>query len=74
MRFVKRAVRGDLHRFKAYVELDHDEKDGWRGMIEEGKVKKARGSASSSRSRTSSRRTSRNGSGAERGSKAKAGS
>ena len=74
MRFVKRAVRGDLHRFKAYVELDHDEKDGWRGMIEEGKVKKARGSGSSSRSRTSSRRTSRNGSGAERGSKAKAGS
>ena len=74
MRFVKRAVRGDLHRFKAYVELDHDEKDGWRGTIDEGKVKKARGSGSSSRSRGSSRRTSRNGSGAESGSKAKAGS
>jgi uncharacterized membrane protein len=74
MRFVKRAVRGDMHRFKAYVELDHDEKDGWRGTIDEGKVKKARGSKSSSRSRGSSRRTSRNGSKAESGSKAKAGS
>ena len=28
MRFVKRAVRGDLHRFKAYVELDDEEKQG----------------------------------------------
>ena len=73
MRFVKRAVRGDMHRFKAYVELDHDDKDGWRGTIEEGRVKKARGSGSSSRSRGSSRRTSRNGSGAESRSKAKAG-
>ena len=74
MRFVKRAVRGDMHRFKAYVELDHDEKDGWRGTIEEGRVKKARGSKSSSRSRGSSRRPSRNGSKAESRSKAKAGS
>jgi uncharacterized membrane protein len=74
MRFVKRAVRGDMHRFKAYVELDHDEKDGWRGTIEEGRVKKARGSNSSSRSRGSSRRASRNGSKAESRSKAKAGS
>ena len=73
MRFVKRAVRGDMHRFKAYVELDHDEKDGWRGTIEEGRVKKARRSGSSSRSRGSSRRTSRNGSKAESRSKAKAG-
>jgi uncharacterized membrane protein len=38
MRFVKRAVRGDLHRFKAYAELDKDEADGWRGTIEEGEV------------------------------------
>ena len=28
MRFVKRAVRGDLHRFKAYVELADQEPDG----------------------------------------------
>ncbi len=71
MRFVKRAVRGDLHRFKAYVELDHEPEEGWRGTIEEGKVKKARSSGSSSKSRGSSRRTSRNGSRAENGSKAK---
>jgi uncharacterized membrane protein len=42
MRFVKRAVRGDLHRFKAHVELgDEDEsEDGWRGRIEDGRVKR----------------------------------
>ena len=74
MRFVKRAVRGDLHRFKAYVELDHDEVEGWRGTIEEGRVKKARSSGSSSRSRGSSRRTSRNGASAGNGSKAKSAS
>ena len=28
MRFAKRAVRGDLHRFKAYVELDKEHKRG----------------------------------------------
>jgi uncharacterized membrane protein len=47
LRFVKRAVRGDLHRFKAYVELDHDEKKGWRGTIEGGKVKRKRASSKS---------------------------
>jgi uncharacterized membrane protein len=61
MRFVKRAVRGDLHRFKAYVELDHDEAKGWRGTIEDGKVKRRRSSSSNSRSR------SRNGSKAKSG-------
>jgi uncharacterized membrane protein len=41
MRFVKRAVRGDLHRFKAHVELADDEDDGgWRGRIEDGRVKR----------------------------------
>jgi uncharacterized membrane protein len=40
MRFTKRAVRADLHRFKAFVEM-HDEADnGWRGTIEEGDVKR----------------------------------
>ena len=55
MRFVKRAVRGDLHRFKAYVELDHDKTKGWRGTIEDGKVKRRRSSSSSSRSRNGSK-------------------
>jgi uncharacterized membrane protein len=40
MRFVKRAVRGDLHRFKAYVELNEDAENGWQGTIEDGKVKR----------------------------------
>jgi uncharacterized membrane protein len=40
MRFVKRAVRGDLHRFKAYVELNEEAENGWRGTIEDGKVKR----------------------------------
>ena len=52
MRFAKRAVRGDLHRFKAYVELDEDDKDGWRGTIEDGEVKR-RSSSSSSGSKRS---------------------
>jgi uncharacterized membrane protein len=38
-RFAKRAVRGDLHRFKAHVELNEDEPvKGWRGTIKDGKV------------------------------------
>ena len=40
MRFTKRAVRADLHRFKAIVELDEEAEGGWRGTIEEGKVKR----------------------------------
>ena len=70
MRFVKRAVRGDLHRFKAYVELDHEPEKGWRGTIEDGKLKRKR--SSGSRSRGGSRRTSHNGSRAENGSKTRA--
>lgn len=54
MRFVKRAVRGDLHRFKAYVELEHEEKDGWRGTIEEGEVKRKPSGRKSGRSRNGS--------------------
>ena len=40
MRFTKRAVRGDLHRFKAYAEMEEEsEEGGWRGTIEDGEVK-----------------------------------
>ncbi len=60
MRFVKRAVRGDLHRFKAYVELENETKTGRRQTIEDGKVKRKKSSSSSSRRSSSSR--SRNGS------------
>jgi len=40
MRFTKRAVRGDLHRFKAFVEMEEETEDGWRGTIEDGDVKR----------------------------------
>ena len=67
MRFVKRAVRGDLHRFKAYAELDKEAKGGSRKTIEEGKVKRTRSSSRGSSTR------SRNGSARSNGSKSKAG-
>jgi uncharacterized membrane protein len=40
MRFAKRAIRGDLHRFKAYAELNDEDEGGWRGTIEDGDVKR----------------------------------
>ena len=57
MRFAKRAVRADLHRFKAVVELDEDAEDGWRGTIKDGDVKQRterRSGGSRSRRRQSS--------------------
>jgi uncharacterized membrane protein len=38
MRHVKRAVRADLARFKAYVEMQEEETGAWRGTIEDGEV------------------------------------
>jgi len=56
MRFAKRAVRADLHRFKAIVELDEEAEDGWRGTIEDGEVKRrTERKQSRSRGRSSSR-------------------
>ena len=52
MRFAKRAVRADLHRFKAIVELDEEAEGGWRGTIEDGDVKR-RTERKSSRSQSS---------------------
>jgi len=40
MRFTKRAVRADLHRFKAFVEMNDEAEGGWRGTIEDGDVKR----------------------------------
>jgi uncharacterized membrane protein len=56
MRFTKRAVRGDLHRFKAYVEMEEQSDKGWRGTIEDGDVKRktARKASKKSRSRSKS--------------------
>jgi uncharacterized membrane protein len=38
MRHVKRAMRGDLHRFKAFIEMQEMETGAWRGVIEEGEL------------------------------------
>jgi len=57
MRFTKRAVRADLHRFKALIELEEEAEGGWRGTIEGGKVKRR-----TERRSTSSGKRSKNGS------------
>ena len=62
MRFTKRAVRADLHRFKALVELEEAAEGGWRGTIEDGKVKRRtdrRSNGSRSRRRTQAKNGSR---------------
>ena len=38
MRHVKRAARADLHRFKAFIEMQEKETGAWRGRIEDGEV------------------------------------
>lgn len=71
-RFAKRAIRGDLHRFKAHVELNDEETPkGWRGTIEDGDVKRRtdRKPARSARTRAGSR----NGSGSNGGSRSGSG-
>jgi len=37
-RHVKRAARADLHRFKAFIEMQEEETGAWRGRIEEGEL------------------------------------
>jgi uncharacterized membrane protein len=37
-RFSKRAIRSDMHRFKAYVEMAEDEDGAWLGRVEDGEV------------------------------------
>jgi uncharacterized membrane protein len=56
LRHVKRAVRSDLARFKAYVLMQEEESGEWRGEIHDGKVRRrSRGSSSSGRSGASAR-------------------
>ena len=40
MRHVKRTVRSELHRFKAFIEMQAMETGAWRGVIEDGEVMK----------------------------------
>jgi uncharacterized membrane protein len=49
MRYLKRAVRADLARFKAHLEMEGKEGGAWRGTIEDGKVKPRRRGSSSGR-------------------------
>ncbi len=54
MRHIKRAVRADLHRFKAYIEMQEEESGAWRGEIQDGEVKKKSSRSSSSPKSSSS--------------------
>ena len=38
MRHVKRAIRADLHRYKAFIEMQENETGAWRGVIEDGEI------------------------------------
>lgn len=38
MRHIKRAMRADLHRFKAFIEMQEMETGAWRGVIEDGEL------------------------------------
>lgn len=62
MRHVKRAVRADLSRFKAYTMMNEEEDGAWRGRIEDGEVKKQRSSSSSRRRSSASSRSKSSGS------------
>jgi len=62
MRHVKRAVRADLARFKAYVMMNEEVDGAWRGKIEDGEVKKQRSSSSSRRGSSASNRSRSSGS------------
>jgi uncharacterized membrane protein len=65
MRHIKRAVRADLARFKAYVEMEEEETGAWRGTVDDGEVKKKRtssgGGSRNGRSQAASRSRSRSG-------------
>ena len=53
MRHVKRAVRADLHRFKAYIEMEEEESGSWRGVIDDGETKPQRKPSRSRKSQSS---------------------
>jgi polyketide cyclase/dehydrase/lipid transport protein len=52
-RHVKRAMRADLHRYKAYIMMNEHESGEWRGTIEDAEVKSSEKSASSGGGRRS---------------------
>lgn len=38
MRHIKRAMRADMHRFKAFIEMQEQESGAWRGVIQDGEL------------------------------------
>jgi len=80
MRHVKRAIRADLHRFKAYAMMNEEPEGEWRGTIEDGEVKEQGESEESeskqreSQSSRSSSRSSGSGSGNGGSSRSRSGS
>jgi len=75
MRHVKRAIRADLHRFKAYAMMNPEPEGEWRGTIEDSEVKEQGESEESeskqreSQSSRSSSRSSGSGNGGSSGSR-----
>jgi uncharacterized membrane protein len=62
MRHVKRAVRADLARFKAFIEVEEEETGAWRGEIHDGKlVKGAQAKESKKAGKAPARRSSSGG-------------
>jgi len=59
MRHIKRAVRADMHRFKAHVMMAEEESGAWRGTVDDGKVKRRTPSRSRSRASSASSSASR---------------
>jgi uncharacterized membrane protein len=55
MRHAKRAIRADMARFKAYMELEEEETGAWRGAIDDGEVKSTRRSSRSKAASAGSR-------------------
>ena len=47
-RHVKRAMRADLHRYKAYIMMNEEETGEWRGTVDDGEVKSTKRSSDSS--------------------------
>jgi uncharacterized membrane protein len=57
MRHVKRAVRADLARFKAFIEMQEVETGAWRGVIHDGELVKGHDEKASKQKQSSSRRS-----------------
>jgi uncharacterized membrane protein len=68
-RFTKRAVRADLHRYQAWVEMKSDDElaelEGWRGRIEDGQIVQSHEDAVEEEQRSDAQEDADSGSGRE---------